>query len=81
MLGDLLVEHWLREERLVYLVVSHTTVADQVDDAVLAELPKERRNEALNNTEKGLIETVNAVIPQVQRKTFSESLRQSLSTC
>ena len=37
-LADLLVQHGLREERLVDLVVSHAAVADHVDDAVLAKL-------------------------------------------
>lgn len=37
-LRDLLVEHGLREEGLVDLVVSHASVADHVDDAVLAVL-------------------------------------------
>lgn len=35
---DLLVQHGLREERLVDLVVAHAAVADHVDDAVLAVL-------------------------------------------
>lgn len=37
-LCDLFVQHRLREEWLVDLVVSHAAVADHIDDAVLSEL-------------------------------------------
>lgn len=40
---DLLVQHGLREERLVDLVVAHAAVADHVDDAVLAVLYATRK--------------------------------------
>lgn len=77
MLSDLVVQHGLREERLVDLVVTHPPVANHINDAVLAELDRptkqrEKRHQVRSESKTKIVFTRNmpdaCVLCEVDRR-------------